>query len=230
MGVFSRMSDIVNSNINSMLDRAENPEKVVRLIIQEMEDTLVEVRSAAARAIADKKELERRVAQAERECDEWERKAELAVSKGRDDLAKAALAEKKSVAGALAVLKEQRDEVAIGLDKLNDDIAALKDKLADAKNRQKSLQMRHNTAAHRLQVRSRIHDERINDALGRFDYYERKMEHMEGKVEAYDLGQRRGLDKEFSDLETNDHVEEELAALKQRMGSGERKAAGSNQE
>jgi phage shock protein A len=224
------MSDIVNSNINSMLDRAENPEKVVRLIIQEMEDTLVEVRSAAARAIADKKELERRVAQAERECDEWERKAELAVSKGRDDLAKAALAEKKSVAGALAVLKEQRDEVAIGLDKLNDDIAALKDKLADAKNRQKSLQMRHNTAAHRLQVRSRIHDERINDALGRFDYYERKMEHMEGKVEAYDLGQRRGLDKEFSDLETNDHVEEELAALKQRMGSGERKAAGSNQE
>ncbi|HET8551241.1 MAG TPA: phage shock protein PspA [Gammaproteobacteria bacterium] len=230
MGVFSRMSDIVNSNINSMLDKAENPEKVVRLIIQEMEDTLVEVRSAAARAIADKKELERRIASGTRDCDEWQRKAELAVSKGRDDLAKAALAEKKRVSGALDVLKQQQSEVEIGLEKLNDDIGALQGKLADAKNRQKSLEMRHNTAAHRLQVRSRLHDERINDALGRFEYYERKMEYMEGKVEAYDLGQKRGLDREFADLETDDHVEEELAALKQRMGSAERRTAGAGKE
>ncbi|HET7306911.1 MAG TPA: phage shock protein PspA [Gammaproteobacteria bacterium] len=230
MGVFSRMSDIVNSNINAMLDKAENPEKVVRLIIQEMEDTLVEVRSAAARAIADKKELERRIASATRDCDEWQRKAELAVSKGRDDLAKAALAEKKRVTSALDVLKQQQSEVEIGLEKLSDDIAALQGKLADAKNRQKSLEVRHNTAAHRLQVRSRLHDERINDALGRFEYYERKMEHMEGKVEAYDLGAKRGLDREFSDLETDDHVEEELAALKERMSSTERKAAGAGKE
>ncbi|HET6655593.1 MAG TPA: phage shock protein PspA [Gammaproteobacteria bacterium] len=223
MGVFSRMSDIINSNINAMLDKAEDPEKVVRLIIQEMEDTLVEVRSAAARAIADRKELERRVGMAARECDEWQRKAELAVNKGRDDLAKAALAERKRVGAALDVLKEQHKEVELGLEKLNDDIAALQAKLADAKTRQKSLEMRHNTAAHRLQVRSRIHDERINDALGRFEYYERKMEHMEGKVEAYDLGQKRGLDQQFADLETDEHVEEELAALKQRLG--EKKAA-----
>ncbi|HET7370970.1 MAG TPA: phage shock protein PspA [Gammaproteobacteria bacterium] len=223
MGVFSRMSDIINSNINAMLDKAEDPEKVVRLIIQEMEDTLVEVRSAAARAIADRKELERRTGMASRECDEWQRKAELAVNKGRDDLAKAALAERKRVAAALDVLKEQHKEVELGLEKLNDDIAALQGKLADAKNRQKSLEMRHNTAAHRLQVRSRIHDERINDALGRFEYYERKMEHMEGKVEAYDLGAKRGLDQQFADLETDEHVEEELAALKQRLG--DKKAA-----
>ncbi|MGH8126192.1 MAG: phage shock protein PspA [Rhodanobacteraceae bacterium] len=219
MGVFSRMNDIVNSNINAMLDKAENPEKVIRLIIQEMEDTLVEVRSAAARAIADRKELERRMEYARREADEWQRRAELAISKDRDDLAKAALAEKKHVVEALAVLVEQKKEVELGLAKLDEDIAALQAKLADAKNRQKALEMRFDTAAHRLRARSRIHGERINDALGKFDYYERKLEHMEGKVEAYDLGKQRTLDREFADLETDDHVEEELAALKQKMGA-----------
>lgn len=219
MGVFSRMSDIVNSNINAMLDKAENPEKMVRLIIQEMEDTLVEVRSAAARAIADRKELERRMTHATREADEWQRRAELAITKGRDDLAKAALAEKKQMVGAQGALKEQYKEVELGLAKLNDDIAALQTKLADAKHRQKLLETRHDTAAYRLKARSRIHDERINDALGRFDHYERKLEDMEGKVEAYDLGKQHSLDRQFADLETDEHVEAELAALKERMGS-----------
>ncbi len=219
MGVFSRMSDIVNSNINAMLDKAENPEKMVRLIIQEMEDTLVEVRSAAARAIADRKELERRMTHATREADEWQRRAELAITKGRDDLAKAALAEKKQMVGAQGALKEQYKEVELGLAKLNDDIAALQTKLADAKHRQKLLETRHDTAAYRLKARSRIHDERINDALGRFDHYERKLEDMEGKVESYDLGKQHSLDRQFADLETDEHVEAELAALKERMGS-----------
>lgn len=220
MGVFSRMSDIINSNINAMLDKAEEPEKVVRLIIQEMEDTLVEVRSAAARSIADRKELERRLDHARREADEWQRRAELAITKGRDDLAKAALAEKKHMEVAQASLKEQHGNVEQGLAKLNDDIVALQAKLADARHRQKAFETRHRTAANQLKARSRTHDERINNALGRFEHYERKLEHMEGKVEAYDLGKQRDLDREFADLETNDHVEAELAALKQRMGSG----------
>ena len=219
MGVFSRMSDIINSNINAMLDKAEEPEKVVRLIIQEMEDTLVEVRSAAARTIADRKELERRMAHAGREADEWQRRAELAITKGRDDLAKAALAEKKHMDGAQDSLREQYSDVELGLAKLNDDIAALQVKLADAKHRQKALETRQHTASNRLKARSRTHDERINNALGRFEHYERKLEHMEGKVEAYDLGKQHDLDREFADLETNDHVEAELAALKERMGS-----------
>lgn len=219
MGVFSRMSDIVNSNINAMLDKAENPEKMVRLIIQEMEDTLVEVRSAAARAIADRKDLERRMAYCTREAAEWQRRAELAVTKGRDDLAKAALAEKRRMDDAQVSLKEQHKEVALGLDKLNDDIGALQTKLTDAKHRQKLLETRQQTAAHRMKARSRIHDERINDALGRFDDYERKLEDMEGKVEAYDLGRQHDLHREFADLETDEHVEAELAALKQRMNA-----------
>lgn len=218
MGIFSRMSDIVNSNINAMLDKAEDPEKVVRLIIQEMEDTLVEVRSAAARTIADRKELERRADYAGREIDEWQRRAELAISKGRDDLAKAALGEKARIADLLTTLRAQHREVELGLAKLGDDIVALQAKLADAKNRQKGLELRQHTAANRLRARSRTHDARINDALGRFEHYEHKLERMEGKVEAYDLGKQRDLDRQFADLETNDHVEAELSALKQRMG------------
>jgi phage shock protein A len=219
MGVFSRMSDIINSNISSMLDKAEEPEKVVRLIIQEMEDTLVEVRSAAARVIADRKELERRMVHATREADEWQRRAELAITKGRDDLAKAALAEKKHIDGVQASLGEQYHEVELGLVKLNEDVTALQAKLADAKHRQKAFEARHQTATNRLKARSRTHDERINNALGRFEHYERKLEHMEGKVEAYGLGRQRDLDREFADLETNDHVDAELAALKGRMSS-----------
>jgi phage shock protein A len=218
MGIFSRMSDIVNSNINAMLDKAEDPEKVVRLIIQEMEDTLVEVRSAAARTIADRKELERREDYAAREIDEWQRRAELAITKGRDDLAKAALAEKARITELLAALKAQHREVDLGLAKLGDDIVALQAKLADAKNRQKGLEMRQHTAANRLRARSRTYDPRVNDALGRFEHYEHKLERMEGKVEAYDFGKQHDLDRQFADLETDDHVAAELSALKQRMG------------
>ncbi|MDN5924625.1 MAG: PspA/IM30 family protein [Xanthomonadales bacterium] len=154
------------------------------------------------------------------EVDEWQRRAELAVSKGRDDLAKAALAEKQRYSEGLAAFEEQHKELDLGLNKLNDDIAALQDKLADAKNRQKTLQARHHTAANQLHARKRIYDARINDAMGRFEHYERKLEDMEGKVEAYDLGKQHGLDREFADLESGEHVEAELAALKQRMAAG----------
>lgn len=219
MGVFSRMSDIVNSNINSMLDKAEDPEKVIRLIIQEMEDTLVEIRSAAARTIADRKELERRIERARRDSAEWQRKAELAVSKGRDDLAKAALAEKRRLDDVLAGMDEQLAEITQALDKLNGDIGALQAKLADAKKRQKALSVRHHTATQQLHARRRVHDQRINEALGKFEHYERKLEHTEGKVEAYNLGKQQGLDEEFADLEVDEHVEKDLAALKKRMAS-----------
>jgi len=217
MGMFSRLSDIINSNLNAMLDKAEDPQKVVRLIIQEMEDTLVEVRTAAARAIADRKELERRTAAGRREADEWQRRAELAVSKGRDDLAVAALAEKQHAEDELSTLEAQHQELEAGMAKLNDDIAALQGKLTDARNRQQSLARRHDTAAQRLEVRRRVHDERVTSALGRMDYYERRLEQLEGKVESYDLGKAQDLHREFADLEADDRVKEELAALKARM-------------
>ncbi|NIV17585.1 MAG: phage shock protein PspA [Woeseiaceae bacterium] len=220
MGIFTRFSDIVNSNINAILDKAEDPEKIVRLMIQEMEDTLVEVRSAAARSIADKKDLNRKLEMLDRELSDWEDKAELAVRKGREDLAKAALVEKSRVAQAAEVLKQDYIAVDEGLGKLNEDIARLEGKLEDAKARQKALLARHKTAASRLAARKKIHDYKIDDALIRFEQYTRRIDDVEGRVEAYDLGLPKDLNHEFASLEAEEAVAEELDALKKRIAAG----------
>ena len=219
MGIFTRFSDIVNSNINSILDKAEDPEKIIRLMIQEMEDTLVEVRSAAARSIADKKDLNRKIEALDRERDDWDDKAELAMRKGREDLAKAALVEKSRVAAAVDVLKEDYLAVEDGLSKLNDDIARLESKLEDAKTRQKSLLARHKTASSRLAARKKIHDYKIDDAMVRFEAYTRRIDDVEGRVEAYDLGLPKDIEHEFASLEAEETVSEEFNALKARVAA-----------
>jgi phage shock protein A len=220
MGIFTRFSDIVNSNINAILDKAEDPEKIVRLMIQEMEDTLVEVRSAAARSIADKKDLNRKLEALDRELGDWEEKAELAIRKGREDLARAALVEKSRVAGAAEILKQDYLAVDEGLNKLNEDIARLEAKLEDAKARQKALLARHKTASSRLAVRKKIYDYKIDDALIRFEQYTRRIDDVEGRVEAYDLGLPKDLNHEFASLEAEESVAEELEALKKRIAAG----------
>ena len=220
MGIFTRFSDIVNSNINAILDKAEDPEKIVRLMIQEMEDTLVEVRSAAARSIADKKDLNRKLGLLEREQNEWDSKAELALRKGREDLAKAALIEKSRASAAADVLKADYEAVDEGLSKLNDDISRLEKKLKDAKVRQKALLARHKTANSRLAARKKIHDYKIDDALVRFEQYTRRIDDVEGRIEAYDLGLPKDLDHEFAGLEAEESVAKELNDLKRRV-SGE---------
>ena len=220
MGIFTRFSDIVNSNINAILDKAEDPEKIVRLMIQEMEDTLVEVRSAAARSIADKKDLNRKLESVDREQRDWEDKAELAVRKGRDDLAKAALVEKSRVAAAAELLKQDYMAVDEGLGKLNEDIARLEAKLEDAKVRQKALLARHKTASSLLAARKKIHDYKIEDAMIRFEQYTRRIDDVEGRVEAYDMGLPKDLKHEFASLEAEDSVKEEFDALKRRVAGG----------
>jgi phage shock protein A len=221
MGIFTRFSDIVNSNINAMLDKAEDPEKIVRLMIQEMEDTLVEVRSAAARSIADKKDLNRKLETMEREEADWEAKAELALRKDREDLAKAALVEKSRLTGATDVIKSEYLAIDDGLAKLNSDIARLESKLQDAKTRQKSLLARHKTANSRLAVRKKIHDYQIEDAMVRFEQYTRRIDDVEGRIEAYDLGLPKDLTHEFASLEAEDSVAEELSALKRKVAGSQ---------
>ena len=225
MGIFTRFSDIVNSNINAILDKAEDPEKIVRLMIQEMEDTLVEVRSAAARSIADKKDLNRRLEALDRELRDWGDKAELAMRKGREDLAKAALIEKSRAKGAADVIKEGYLTVDEGLGKLNEDISRLESKLEDAKLRQKALLARHKTASSRLAVRKKIYDHKIDDAMIRFEQYTQRIDDVEGRVEAYDLGLPKDLNHQFAGLESEETVQKELDELKQRLAQAEEKVA-----
>ncbi len=217
MGIFTRFSDIVNSNINAILDKAEDPENIVRLMIQEMEDTLVEVRSAAARSIADKKDLNRRLETLESEQRDWGAKAELALRKGREDLAKAALVEKSRTSATADIIKSDYLVIDEGLAKLNDDIARLENKLQDAKARQKSLLARHKTANSRLAARRKIYDYQIDDALVRFEQYTRRIDDVEGRIEAYDLGLPKDLAHEFAGLVAEESVEKELNDLKQRV-------------
>ena len=176
MGIFSRFTDIINSNINNLLDKAEDPAKMVRLIIQEMEDTLVEVRSSSAKTLADKKDLARQAMRFEKDEQLWQEKAELALSKGREDLARAALIEKKKCGENAASLVDELGHVDEHIAKLQSEISQLQEKLADAKSRQKAIIMREQTATSRLKVKRKIDSGRVNDALSRFDSYERKID------------------------------------------------------
>ncbi|MBK3777785.1 phage shock protein PspA [Azospirillum sp. YIM DDC1] len=219
MSIFSRLTDIVQSNLNSLLDRAEDPEKLIRLIIQEMEDTLVEVRSSTVKIIAERKEIERRIADLHRERDSWDRKAETALTHDREDLAKQALLAKSRAAEEADVLTAQLAQVEEALSKSNEDISRLQAKLTDAKNREKALVALTKTAANRVRVRSTLHDERINDAFSRFEQVERNLDELEGRVEAYDVGRTKTLTEEIADLEADKKVQDELAALKARVAA-----------
>jgi phage shock protein A len=182
-----------------------------------MEDTLVEVRSGTVRTIAERKELERRLAEVARERDNWQAKAEFALSKGRDDLARGALVAKSKLVEQHEALSRQLAQVEDALAKGSEDIARLQAKLNDAKAREKALVARHKTASQRLKVRAQLYDDRITDAFARFEQVERTLDEMEGKVEAYDIGRARTLSDEFSELEGDGRVEQELADLKERM-------------
>ncbi len=218
MSIFSRLNDIINSNITALLDKAEDPQKIIRLVIQEMEDTLIEVRSDAARGIAERKKLRRHLQRLEREIDEWQRKAELALTRDREDLARAALGEKQRLQRQHEQLQLDLKDLDEHLGKLNEDIAQLQHKLDEAKSRQKAMKLKQGTLSGRLRTREKLHDERITDALGRFEGMEEKLDQMEGRVDAYDLGRSKSLEDEFAELETEDAVESELESLKARLG------------
>ena len=217
MGIFSRMSDIVNSNINALLDSAEDPEKMIRLIIQEMEDTLVEVRSSSARVLADRKTAERKRAQVSQEVNSWEEKAKLAISKGREDLARAALQEKRVIEQELEVVSTELAATDEHIGQLNDEIAQLQQKLSDAKAKQKAMLMRSQTVHSRMAVKRQVHRSELDEAFNKFDKFERRMDNLEGELEAMDLGREGGLAAEIDALREDDSLNEELEALKQSM-------------
>ncbi|MCG8510831.1 MAG: phage shock protein PspA [Rhodospirillales bacterium] len=217
MGIFTRLTDIVNSNVNSILDRAEEPEKIIRLVIQEMEETLVEVRATAAQTIAEKKEIARNLSRYEDAQAEWERKAEIALTKGREDLSKAALVEKAKLNETAEALKDELAALDESLAGNEADIVKLQGKLKEAKAKQKSIRARHETASSRLKVRRRLYDGKIEDAFARFSQMEKRLDEKEGEVESFDLGRTKSLKDEIAELEAESAVEQELAALKARL-------------
>ena len=217
MGIFSRFSDIINSNLTALLDRAEDPAKMVRMMIQEMEETLVEVRTSSARVLADRKEQERRLLRLQQDVQDWESKARLALGKGRDDLARAALTEKQAVEETVRLAERELKVIEEQLSVLNEEIGQLQQKLDDAKAKQQSLLAREQTSRSRMDIRRSSNREKLEEAFRKFEAYERKMDNMEAEVEAQDLGRSRTLHDEFAEFERNDKVESELEALKASM-------------
>lgn len=217
MSIFSRLSDIINANINALLEKAEEPEKIIRLMVQEMEDTLVEIRSAAAKCIADRKEHRRHIDYLEKEAGEWSRRAELAVRREREDLARAALAEKQAIADRVTQLNGELGLLDQQLTKFNEDITLLQAKLGDAKKRQRSIVLRHKTATTQLAARKHIHDDRIDEMLFRFESAEKKIDRIESEGEVLGMGRRRTLADEIAGLEDDDRVEAALAELKAQV-------------
>jgi phage shock protein A len=219
MGIFSRLSDIVNANLNALLDRAEDPEKMAKLMIQEMEDTLVEVRSAAVKNISEKKEIQRRLEQLAAAEADWAQKAEFAISKGRDDLAKGALLAKRKLAESATALQGELKAVEEALARHDEDLARLQSKLQEAKAKQKALLIRLNAAQKRVQVRRTLADGRVDDALARYETLHQKIDELEGRAEVYDMGQGKTLEQEFANLEAETGLDAELAALKEKLRS-----------
>jgi phage shock protein A len=220
MGMFSRLTDIINANINSLLEKAENPEKMIRLIILEMEETLVEVRSAAAKNIAEKKTLLRRLKTAENKVADWQQKAELALTKNRDDLARSALLEKAKVQTEVDAMQKELTVINDMLTGVQDDSQRLQDKLSEAKRRQETIALRQVSAVVRLKARETFSTENIDKSIEKFEQFQQKIDGLEAQVEAYDFTKNQSLESQFQQLENEDSIEQELQAMKLKVVNG----------
>ncbi len=221
MGIFSRTRDIIAANVTDLLDKAEDPAKMIRMIILEMEETLVEVRASAARTIADQKEMRRHIAKLEKLQESWTEKAELALSKGREDLAKAALVEKQKAADMCEQLNEEIAVLDEALRASEEDINKLQTKLREARARQNSIVTRMESASNRMRLREMTNGSRMQDAFSRFDVLERRVDLAEGRADAAGLGAApKTLDEEIAELRSSEKVDAELEALKARLNKG----------
>ncbi|OKY28062.1 phage shock protein PspA [Thalassotalea sp. PP2-459] len=216
MGMFSRFTDIINANINNMLDKAEDPEKMVRLIIQEMEETLVEVRATAAKHIAEKKSVLRHIRQLEKSVGNWQEKAETAIAKDRDDLAKAALVEKHKAQSEQENYEQELSQLEEFLTAVQEDSQRLQSKLSEAKRKQEAYVLRQESATVRLKVRESAQVHNIEDAISKFERYQQKIDDVEAQVEAFDLTANQDLASQISALETDERIDEEIANLKKK--------------
>jgi phage shock protein A len=224
MGIFSRTRDIIAANFNELLDQADDPAKMIRMIILEMEETLVEVRASAARTIADQKEMHRHTVRLEKLQADWADKAQLALSKDREDLARAALLEKKKAADMADQLKQEITVLDDALRAYEQDIAKLQTRLREARSRQTQIAARLESAENRVKLRTLMTSERVDEALTRFDQLERRVDYAEGRADSLRIaGDKPSLADEIAALEGSDKVDEELEAMKRALGKSDSK-------
>jgi phage shock protein A len=223
MGLFTRFTDIVNANINIMLDKAEQPEKMIRLIIQEMEETLTSVRTTAATNIAEQKSLCRRIKSVKESINHWHNRAELAVKKNREDLAKSSIIQKHKYQDELVLLEKEVEQLTELFMLVQDDASRLQNKLSEAKRRQAALTLRQESAQVRLKVRAKSAIYNIEEAMSKFDCYQQKIDRVEAQVEAFDLMQNTDenvtLTAQFAVLERDENIERTLAKMKKKLAA-----------
>lgn len=218
MGIFSRTRDIIAANVTDLLDKAEDPAKMIRMIILEMEETLVEVRASAARTIADQKEMRRHILKLEKLQESWTEKAELALSKDREDLAKAALIERQKAADMCERLESEITVLDEALKASEEDITKLQNKLREARARQNAIMTRLESANNRYRLREMTYGSKVSEAFSRFDMLERRADLAEGRADAAGMGAApKTLEEEIAELRSSEKVEAELAALKARV-------------
>jgi len=209
--IFSRTRDIFAANMTELLDRSEDPARMIRMIILEMEETLVEVRASAARAIADGKEMRRAWKRLDELQSSWTEKAELALSKDREDLAKAALIERQKAADMAEGLKAEIAVIDDTLKGYEADIAKLQAKLREARARQNAIATRFESAVTRAKAREMTSGSRTEDAFSRFELLERRADFAEGRADALGIG---SLEDEIAQLKASEAIDAELEAMK----------------
>ncbi|WP_088330179.1 phage shock protein PspA [Lacimicrobium sp. SS2-24] len=220
MGMFSRISDIVQANLNAILDKAEEPEKVIRLIVQEMEEALVELRTVTAQHLASKKGLQRRIEGCEKQGADWQSKAELAMSKQKEELARSALEQKFHCEKQIEQFQDEMHQIESSLQGLQSDIQRLQEKLKDARGRQKALESRQQSAVTRLRAKHSADEHKIQQVIGRFEHYEYRIDELEAKLEAYDVvGKSESLESEFDKMEREQYLDDAVNALKRKANT-----------
>ena len=220
MGVFTRFRDIVNANINTMLDNAEDPEKMIRLMIREMEDTLVEIKTSCAGVMANCKTVQRQATDARNREKDWQAKAELAVNKGRDDLAREALVEKRRYGKRADSLGVEVADLSDLVEKYKGDIRQLEEKLGGAREKQRLLVQRHIHAKRKRRVQEEIRRVDSSRSIIKFDEFENRIERMEADADLVNYGKKGSLEEQIDKLSTDDDIEEELQALKSKDETG----------
>ncbi|MFC0178820.1 phage shock protein PspA [Thorsellia kenyensis] len=221
MGIFSRFTDIINSNITALLDKAEDPAKMLKLMIQEMEDTLIEIRTTSAKSLAEQKQIQRKIEEGEKQLADWEEKAILALNHQKEDLARLALMEKQKVVEWIDVLKRDLADISEAIEKMKNEITALEQKLVETRNREQTLALRHEAAGNSLEARKNLNSGKTEAAMARFEQLERRIDGMNAEYEALNFGKTKDINQQFAELKAGAEIENELAKLKEKLQKSE---------